>query len=81
MMGESDLRGKTIVSARRMTDDEMDEMMWANGRHANPPVLEFDDGSILFPTRDPEMNGPGAMFLQEHGGHELEFVMPDENND
>lgn len=64
-----------IVNIRRMTDDELEREGWHNGRHANPPVLELANGDVLFPSMDPEGNGPGAMFGRNSDG-EAFFLSP-----
>ncbi len=41
----------------------MEENGWHTGSiHANPPVFELDDGTLIYPSADPEGNGPGAIF-------------------
>lgn len=51
--------GSKIVNMRAMTKKEMKAEDWDG-----PPciALELDNGSILYPSRDEEGNGPGAMF-------------------
>jgi len=60
----------TIVKVRRMTDKEMADNGW-DGYHTNPPVLELEDGGILFPARDEEGNGPGVLFGVAPNGSEF----------
>jgi len=31
-------------------------------------VIQLDDGTLLFPSRDEEGNGPGCMFVQTPAG-------------
>lgn len=65
-MGESDtmsdFEGHTIKAIRQMTDEEMKREGWDSGRWPNPTVIELQSGPILYPSMDPEGNGPGAMF-------------------
>lgn len=58
----SSLIGREIVSVREMTEDELDREGWTPVHGQAPPVVELDDGSEIFPSRDPEGNGPGALF-------------------
>ena len=48
------------MSIRHMTDEELDYQGW----DGNEPimVLELDDGSILYPSKDYEGNDGGAIF-------------------
>lgn len=60
-MGEQHpLEGRTIESVRDMTDEEMSEEYWEGNR--KPPVIILDDGTKVFPSRDPEGNGAGSLF-------------------
>ena len=45
-----------------MTNEEAERDGWGIGRHGPPPVIVLDDGTLLYPSRDPEGNGPGALF-------------------
>ena len=51
------LLGKTITRVRYMSDDEQEDMGWYN----KAIVIQLDNGIALFPTRDDEGNGPGAL--------------------
>lgn len=68
----SDLEGREIASVRRMTEEEVEGELWTEGTVA----LELDDGTVLYPSRDLEGNGPGALFGDD--GDEKFAVMPDE---
>jgi hypothetical protein len=61
------LRGKTVKAVRFLTKEESDDHMW----HRAAPVIEFDDGTILFPSRDPEGNGAGALFGRLSDGTDI----------
>ena len=52
------LEGRTIVRVRYTTDQEMRGLYWFE----RGIVLELDDGTSIFPSRDDEGNGPGALF-------------------
>ena len=52
--------GRRIVAVRAMTKDELEAEGWLPDEAV--PVLVLDDGSVLFPSRDEEGNGPGALF-------------------
>lgn len=55
--------GATITSIRPMTKAEADRESWfITGRHGAPLVLVLSTGAILYPSRDEEGNGPGALF-------------------
>jgi hypothetical protein len=64
---DAPLVGQKIVEIRPMTDSEMEHEGWGNHRGINPPVIELESGAMLFPSRDPEGNGPGALFGEQHG--------------
>tara|TARA_R110000751_G_C13532456_1_gene454066 strand:+ start:336 stop:587 length:252 start_codon:yes stop_codon:yes gene_type:complete len=55
------LVGKTVKQVRYMTDKELDTLDW----HAGALVIEFTDGSWMFPSADDEGNGAGALFTSE----------------
>jgi len=61
------LAGKTIRAARYLTRKEADDLGW----RCLVPVIELDDGSLLFPSRDDEGNDGGALFGQTGKGEEL----------
>jgi hypothetical protein len=45
-----------------MTEEELAAEDWMATAGYVPVVLELDDGGLLYPSRDPEGNGPGALF-------------------
>jgi len=65
----SDLIGKTITEVRALNDDEAEVQGW---EYAHCVVIILDDGTKLFPSRDPEGNGPGALFGER--GEEMFYV-------
>ncbi len=55
-----DMVGRTITGVRRLTEAEIEDMDW----YAKPfetVVLQLDDGTLVWPQRDPEGNGPGVL--------------------
>jgi len=54
---EQHLLGRTISQVDLLTQKEVDCLGWPSGTL----VLELDDGTLLFPAADDEMNGPGAL--------------------
>jgi len=55
------LVGKKIKQVRYASQEELEDMMWDDDLF----VVELEDGTLLFPSRDHEGNGPGVMFVQE----------------
>jgi len=53
------MEGTTITAVRKMNDDECERMYWPTESHRTPRVLELSDGSVAFPSTDPEGNAPG----------------------
>jgi len=52
--------GRRIVEVRAMSARELEAEGWPPDETV--PVLVLDNGAILFPSRDEEGNGPGALF-------------------
>jgi hypothetical protein len=59
MMDNSGLIGKTVKEIRIMTEVELRSEGWDD---RNCTVIVFDDGTLLYPSRDEEGNGPGQFF-------------------
>ena len=55
------LIGKTVKKVRLMTKEELKSEGWECWRDV-PVVIIFDDGTKIYPSRDPEGNGPGCTF-------------------
>jgi len=66
-LAKKSLVGRKIVSARYMTDAEMNSMGW----YSRPVVFQLDNGSLFFPSQDDEGNGAGTLFGQGPKGEEL----------
>jgi hypothetical protein len=55
--------GRTIRAIRAMTPAELKAEGWDADNIDGPPlVVVLDDGAKLYAARDPEGNGPGALF-------------------
>jgi len=52
------LVGRKIVNVRWMDDQEVEDMDW----YKSAVVIELDDGTLLFPSRDDEGNDAGSLF-------------------
>lgn len=60
------LVGRTIVEVRKMTATELDAEGWDDGpegwRTGDVIALVLDDGQVVYPSKDGEGNGGGALF-------------------
>lgn len=65
--------GKEIASVRPMTREELDAEGWYDPPHGKPVVLELDDGTKIYASRDPEGNGPGRLFGMDPEGEAFAF--------
>jgi len=61
----SGLRGRKIEEVRELLPEELDQYGWDTGRGDVPVVLILDDGTGVVPSRDPEGNGPGFLFIEK----------------
>ncbi|MFC5973708.1 hypothetical protein ACFPYI_20475 [Halomarina salina] len=59
---DDQIEGQRIVAIRKMSDTELEREGWTARRGNSPPVIELESGAILYPSMDPEGNGPGALF-------------------
>lgn len=59
--------GRKIKAVRPMTEAEGEREGWSFGRHGPPMVIVLDDGALVYASRDPEGNGPGALFAFAEG--------------
>ena len=68
--------GKKIVCTRPLTEDELEREDWP-GEFA--PAIELDNGTVLYPARDEEGNGPGIFDSsnddEEHLGKKVARVL------
>lgn len=67
--GTKHLVGRTIKKVRYLTDAEVRDLCWCE----SCLVMELDDGTMVFPSRDDEGNGGGALFGQGPKGEQLTF--------
>ena len=73
--GEPDpLTGQKIVNVRQITEEEAGVQGWHLGGSACA-VIELENGLKLFPSRDPEGNGPGCLFGEHKDGEGI-IVFP-----
>jgi len=64
------LVGKTIKAVGWMTEDEAAHLGW---EYKRPIVIEFTDGSMVYPSSDDEGNDGGTLFGQSAGYEDLTF--------
>lgn len=62
--------GAKLIETRRMTDEEKKHEGWDFDAH-NAIVLVFNNGAIIYPSRDEEGNGPGAIFGRYANGEDF----------
>lgn len=67
-MNDSNIVGKKIVEVRPMTNQEMADQYWEETHDGPAAVIVLDDGTLLYPSQDPEGNGPGALFGKDSEG-------------
>lgn len=66
-----------VAEVRRATDEEMLDH-WGQGFHPNPVVLEIDDGSVIMPSQDPELNEAGHLIGRDEDGNLFDFEVDDD---
>jgi len=54
--------GAKIVNIRNMTDEEYQNEGWHKSPYKYTQVLEFDNGCIIYPSKDSEGNDSGVLF-------------------
>ena len=59
--------GQKIVAILPMTKKMLDAEGWDPSPHAPAVVVKLENGNFLYPARDAEGNGPGALFGVDHG--------------
>lgn len=57
----TNLKGKTIESARYMTKEETEQFGW----YKRAVIIIFTDGSVMIPQCDDEGNDGGALWLKK----------------
>jgi len=63
-----DIIGRKIVAMRQLTKLEMNDEGWDDQYAAEVVALVLDDGTLIYPSRDEEGNGPGELFTREKDG-------------
>lgn len=64
--------GLWITAIRPMTEKELRERMWdVDNPNGTAVVICLSDGASIYPSQDPEGNGPGAIFIMKQGGEEI----------
>ncbi len=63
---QDDLIGKKVKGIRPLTKKELEYEGWDDNQYV--PCIEFDDGTIVFPSQDSEGNGPGSLFGKNSEG-------------
>lgn len=58
-----DIVGRTIVKIRPLIKQEIEELLWDGRFGAVPFCIILDDGQVLIPSQDAELNGPGYLLL------------------
>lgn len=62
-MAKDPVIGAKIVGIRRMMPSELRALYWDDSRgHEIPIAIVLSTGAVLYPSRDDEGNGPGALF-------------------
>lgn len=56
-----DFIGKKVIDIRPMNIQELENEGWDNG-YEQAFALVFEDGTVLYPSRDYEGNGAGVFF-------------------
>jgi hypothetical protein len=54
------VENQKIVSVRKMTDKELEKEGWS--KRKRPVVLELEDGTILYPSKDAAGTEAGSLF-------------------
>jgi hypothetical protein len=68
------LVGRVVKAVRPMTEAELGAEGWEARRGGAPAVIEFEDGTIVYPSRDDEGNGPGALFGVDGRGRSFQLA-------
>ena len=59
--------GRKVKEIRRLTNKEKSQFGW----YQDGPVIVLIGGTILFPSRDSEGNGPGVLFGKDKDNNEF----------
>lgn len=72
---KDDVIGQTVKKVRWMTEEETEAEGWGDIRGEQAVVIELGNGVKLYPSRDPEGNGPGALFGVTPDGKHV-YILP-----
>ena len=72
-MRAQDLKDKKIKIIRPMRPEEKKAEGWDESHHETTMVIELEDGTKLYPSRDEEGNGPGVLFCTTPDGKQIAF--------
>ena len=78
MAKSTQLVGRTIKEIRPMTEDERDYEAWS-GDECLAMVIVLDDGTRIYPAKDPEGNGPGVLKVLTTTGSAFQLLAPPRN--
>lgn len=68
------LVGARVVAVRSLDPADAEAMGWRVGRMDAPVALVLSTGEVVFPSRDGEGNGPGALYVYD--GTRARLVTP-----
>ena len=69
---KSVLLDKKIVDVRYLQNDEMEMLGW----YHRCVVIELEDGTLVFPSKDDEGNDAGALFYENREKFNDDYVLP-----
>lgn len=67
---KASLIGRTVINVRPMSRIECE----AEGWREHGTAIEFDDGAVLYASRDAEGNGPGVLFGRFPNGLQVALI-------
>ena len=67
---ESVLLNKKIVAVRYLTEQEQEILGW----YSRCVVIELEDGTIVYPSKDDEGNDAGALYFQSDKDND--YILP-----
>lgn len=63
--------GLTVINVRMMTKLELEAECWEDHYGGFPVVIEFEDGSKVYASSDPEGNNAGCLFGLTKSGESI----------
>jgi hypothetical protein len=58
---KNDIIGHKVAAVRPMTQSELDDEYWSCHMGNMPVVIELENGTKLYASKDSEGNGPGVL--------------------